>query len=147
MPLARGSLISSKTDTCPPMTTMPSKSSSRLIEGQPPTKTISPDKLKQKEDDMEIEIAQQGKLELQVHEKMVVVTIQRLEEVAPIPTTDNNKGKTLHEKKETMEVELLLTEKEANGFKFGSSKDMATCQELDKAVKEHRVISMQGRTC
>ena len=46
VPLATGSLISSKTNTCPPMTTMPSKSSSRLIEGKPPTKTISPDKLK-----------------------------------------------------------------------------------------------------
>ena len=52
------------------------------------------------------------------------VTIQQLEENAPIPTSDNNKGKTSYEKKETMEVELLLTEKEANGFKFGSSKNM-----------------------
>ena len=140
MPLAIGSLIPSKTDTCPPMTTMLSKSSSRLIEGQPPTKTISLDKLKQKEDDMEIEIAQQRKLELQGQQKMVDVTIQRLEEAAPIPTTDNNKGKTSYEKKETMEVELLLMDKEANGFKFGSSNDMATCQELDKVVKEDRVL-------
>ena len=56
---------------------------------------------------------------------MVVVTIQLLEEVAPVPTIDSNKGKALHEKKQTMEVEwLLLTEKDANGFKFGCSKDI-----------------------
>ena len=143
VPLATGSLIPSKTDTCPPMTTMLSKSSSRLIEGQPPTKIISSDKLKQKEDDMEIEIAQQG--ELQGQHKVVDVTIQQLEENAPIPTSDNNKGKTSYEKKETMEVELLLTEEEASGFKFGSSKDMATGHELDKAVKEHRVHKYAGK--
>ena len=34
---------------------------------------------------------------------------------------------------------LLLAENEANGFKFGSSKDMAASQVLNKAVKEHRV--------
>ena len=143
VPLATGSLIPSKTDTCPPMTTMLSKSSSRLIEGQPPTKIISSDKLKQKEDDMEIEISQQA--ELQGHHKIVDVTIQQLEENAPIPTFDNNKGKTSYEKKETMEVELLLIDKEANGFKFGSSKDMATGHELDKAVKEHRVHKYAGK--
>ena len=139
------------------MTTMSSKSSFRLIEGQPPIKilkgsqlsfpikTISPDKLKQKEDNIEIEVAQQGKLELQGQQKMVAVTIQQLEDTAPIPTTDNNKGKTLHEKKETMEVELLLIEKEGNGFKFGSSKDMATSQVFDKAVKEHKVHKYAGK--
>ena len=74
---------------------------------------------------MEIETTQQRKLELQGHQKMVAITIQRLEEAAPVPTTDNNKGKALHEKKQTMEVEwLLLTEKDANGFKFRSSKDI-----------------------
>ena len=49
---------------------------------------------------MEIEIAQQGKLELQGQEKMAAITIQRLEEVAHVPTTDNNKGKTSYEKKD-----------------------------------------------
>ena len=44
-----------------------------------------------------------------------------------------------------MEVELLLTEKEANGFKFGSSKDMAVGQVLDKVVKEHRVHKYAGK--
>ena len=44
-----------------------------------------------------------------------------------------------------MEVELLLTEKEANGFKFGSSKDMAADQVLDKAVKEHKVHKYAGK--
>ena len=122
---------------------MLSKSSSRLIEGQPPTKIISSDKLRQKEDDMEIEIAQHG--ELQGHHKIVDVTIQQLEENAPIPTSDNNKGKTSYEKKETMEVELLLIDKEANGFKFGSSEDMAADHELDKAVKEHRVHKYAGK--
>ena len=39
---------------------------------------------------------------------MVFVTIKRMEEVAPVATTDNNKGKSRHEKKDTMEVELLL---------------------------------------
>ena len=40
---------------------------------------------------------------------MVVVTIERLDEVAPIATIDNNRGKA-----------VILTEKEANGFKFRS---------------------------
>ena len=92
---------------------------------------------------MEIEIAQQR--ELQGQHKVVDVTIQQLEENAPIPTSDNNKGKTSYEKKETMEVELLLIDKEASGFKFGSSKDMAADHELDKAVKEHRVHKYAGK--
>ena len=107
------------------MTPMLSKSSSRLIKGHPPlkiiqepqssfpVKTISSEKLKEKavtqhQEDMEIEIAQQGKLELRGQQKMGVVIIERLEEVAPIATIDSNIGKA-----------LLLTEKEANVFKFG----------------------------
>ena len=39
-PLAPGSLVLSKTDTCFSMTTMLSKSSSRLIKGHPPLKNI-----------------------------------------------------------------------------------------------------------
>ena len=114
-------------------------------ESQPPTKISSLDKLKQKEDDMEIEIARQGKQELQGQQKMVDVTIQRLEETTLVPTTDNNKGESIYEKKETMEVELLLTEEEASGFKFGSSKDRVASQELDKAIKEHRVHKYAGK--
>ena len=98
-----------------------------------PVKTVSSKKLKEKavtqhQEDMETEKAQQGKVELQGKQKMGVVTIVRLEEVAPIATIDNNRGKA-----------LLLTEKEANGFKFGFSQDMVAGQVLDKAVKGHGV--------
>ena len=60
-PLATSSLVLSKSNTCFPMTTMVSKSSSQLIKGQPtikiiqepqlsfPIKTISSKKLKEKE--------------------------------------------------------------------------------------------------
>ena len=76
---------------------------------------------------------------------MVDVTIQRSEETTLVPTTNNNKGETIYEKKETMEVELLLAEEEASGFKFGSSKDRVASQELDKAIKEHRVHKYVGK--
>ena len=68
----------------------------------------------QHQEDMEIEIAQQGKLELQEQHEMGVFTIERIEEVAPIANNDSNRGTT-----------LLLTEEEANGFKFGSLQDTA----------------------
>ena len=107
------------------MITMLSKSSSRSMKGHPslkiiqepqlsfPVKIVSSEKLKEKavtqhQEDMETEKAQQGKVELQGKQKMGVVTIVRLEEVAPIATIDSNIGKA-----------LLLTEKEANVFKFG----------------------------
>ena len=107
------------------MITMLSKSSSRSMKGHPslkiiqepqlsfPVKIVSSEKLKEKavnqhQEDMEIEIAQQGKLELQEQHEMGVFTIERIEEVAPIATIDSNIGKA-----------LLLTEKEANVFKFG----------------------------
>ena len=89
----------------------------------------------QDQEDMEIEIAKHlGQLELQGQQKMMTVTIERLEEAAPIATTDNNREKA-----------LSLIEKEDNGFKFGSSQDMAVGQLLDKAVKEHRVHKYVGK--
>ena len=83
---------------------------------------------------MDIEIAQQGKLELRGQQKMGVVIIERLEEVAPVATIDSNRGKA-----------LLLTEKEATGFKFGSLQDTTAGQMLDKAVKEHRFHKNAGK--
>ena len=59
----------------------------------------------QHQEDMEIEIAQQGKLELQEQHEMGDVTIERIEEAAPIANSDSNRGKA-----------LLLTEEEVNGF-------------------------------
>ena len=105
-PLVPGSLVLSKTDTCSSMTTMLSKSSSRLIKGHPPlkiiqepqssfpVKTVSSEKVKEKavnqhQEDMEIEIAQQGKLELQEQHEMGVVIIKRIEEAAPIGNSDS----------------------------------------------------------
>ena len=88
----------------------------------------------QHQEDMEIEIAQQGKLELRGQQKMGVVIIERLEEVAPVATIDSNRGKA-----------LLLTEKEATGFKFGSLQDTTAGQMLDKVVKEHRIHKYAGK--
>ena len=89
----------------------------------------------QDQEDMEIEIAKHlGQLELQGQQKMMTFTIERLEEAAPIATTDNNRGKA-----------LSLIEKEDNGFKFGSSQDMAVGEMLDKPVKEHRVHKYAGK--
>mgnify|MGYP000751199225 CR=1 FL=1 len=98
-----------------------------------PVKTVSSKKLKEKavtqhQEDMEIEIAQQGKLELQEQHEMGVFTIERIEEVAPIANNDSNRGKA-----------LLLTEEEVNGFKFGSLQDTTAGQMLDKVVKEHGI--------
>mgnify|MGYP002775447849 CR=1 FL=1 len=149
--LAPGSLVLSKTCTCSPMITMLSKSSSRSMKGHPslkiiqepqlsfPVKIVSSEKLKEKavtqhQEDMEIEIAQQGKLELQGQQKMGVVTIERIKEVAPIANNDSNRGTT-----------LLLTEEEANGFKFGSLQDTTAGQMLDKVVKEHRIHKYAGK--
>ena len=65
---------------------------------------------------------------------MGVFTIERIEEVAPIANNDSNRGTT-----------LLLTEEEANGFKFGSFPDTATGHMLDKVVKEHRLHKYAGK--
>ena len=65
---------------------------------------------------------------------MGVVTIERIEEVAPIANNDSNRGTT-----------LLLTEEEANGFKFGSLQDIAAGQMLDKAVKEQMIHKYAGK--